>query len=115
MRLNYAALVGTGGKRDEEERELCVLETPMEWLIAALCQFDCNSLRSIEGKRMRSENKTRSGGILRRKREVIRCLGIIVRNNFSLSSNCEIIVGRSGGGVLRGVNVCARLRVCTRQ
>lgn len=83
--------------RETRNRELCVLETPMEWLIAALCQFDCNSLRSIEGKRMRSENKTWSGGILRRKREVIRCLGIIVRNNFSLSSNCEIIVGRSGG------------------
>lgn len=23
---------------------------PTEWLIAALCQFDCNSLRSIEGR-----------------------------------------------------------------
>lgn len=97
--------------RETRKRELCVLETPMEWLIAALCQFDCNSLRSIEGKRTRSENKTWSGGILRRKREVIRCLGIIVRNNFSLSSNCEIIVGRSGGGVC-GVSMCARVYVC---
>jgi len=84
---------------------------PTEWLIAALCQFDCNSLQSIEGRECGAREEGRSGGILRRKREVIRCLGIIVRNNFSLSRHCEIIVGRNGGGSLQDGNVCARVYV----
>jgi len=81
---------------------------PTEWLIAALCQFDCNSLRSIEGREC---GEDRSERILRQKREVIRCLGIIVRNNFSLSRRCEIIVERRGRGGICGVPMCAHVYV----
>lgn len=110
MRLNYAS--SEERERSEARRKAMRFRDPTEWLIAALCQFDCNSLRSIEGRECGARRRPGSGRILRQKREVIRCLGIIVRNNFSLSRHCEIIVERSGRGERFAKCRCVRTCMC---
>lgn len=62
---------------------------PAEWLIAALRQFDCDSLRSIEGGECGRRGGSRGDGIKDDRGLAggwwveLRCLRIIVKNDFS--------------------------------
>lgn len=56
---------GTG-----EGGEAIRFRDPKEWLITALCQFDCDSLRSVEGRECEVREERRGGVILRTKGEL---------------------------------------------